>query len=80
MWTQIGNPLEEFPDWVQPLGAHDAYSKGAKVSHNGEKWTSDVDGNVWEPGVYGWTKYTEPVEAQEGPQEPAGAPDEEPEG
>ena len=32
MWTQIGNPLEEFPDWVQPLGAHDAYSKGAKVS------------------------------------------------
>ena len=26
MWTQIGNPLEEFPDWVQPLGAHDAYS------------------------------------------------------
>lgn len=71
MWTQIGNPLEEFPDWVQPLGAHDAYSKGAKVSHNGEKWTSDVDGNVWEPGVYGWTKYTEPVKAQEGPQEPA---------
>ena len=80
MWTQIGNPLEEFPDWVQPLGAHDAYSKGAKVSHNGEKWTSDVDGNVWEPGVYGWTKYTEPVKAQEGPQEPADGPDEEPEG
>lgn len=20
MWTQIGNPLEEFPDWVQPSG------------------------------------------------------------
>lgn len=70
MWTQIGNPLEEFPDWVQPLGAHDAYSKGAKVSHNGEKWTSDVDGNVWEPGVYGWTKYTEPVEARKGPRSP----------
>lgn len=60
MWTRIGNPLEEFPEWVQPLGAHDAYSKGAKVSHNGEKWTSDVDSNVWEPGVYGWTKYVEP--------------------
>ena len=65
---------------MQPLGAHDAYSKGAKVSHNGEKWTSDVGGNVWEPGVYGWTKYTEPVKAQEGPQEPAEGPDEEPEG
>ena len=33
-----------------------------------------------EPGVYGWTKYTEPVKAQEGPQEPAEGPDEEPEG
>lgn len=60
-----GNPLEEFPEWVQPLGAHDAYSKGAKVSHNGEKWTSDVDSNVWEPGVYGWTKYVEPEAAAE---------------
>lgn len=29
MWTRIGNPLEEFPEWVQPIGAHDAYSKGA---------------------------------------------------
>ena len=33
MWTRIGNPLEEFPEWVQPIGAHDAYSKGAKTSH-----------------------------------------------
>ncbi len=65
MWTRIGNPLEEFPEWVQPLGAHDAYSKGAKVSHNSEKWTSDVDSNVWEPGVYGWTKYVEPEAAAE---------------
>ncbi len=24
MWTRIGNPLEEFPEWVQPIGAHDA--------------------------------------------------------
>ena len=30
-----------------------------KVSHNGKYWTSDVDSNVWEPGVYGWTEYTE---------------------
>lgn len=47
--------LEEWPEWVQPTGAHDAYAKGAKVAHNGRRWTSDVDGNVWEPGVYGWT-------------------------
>lgn len=78
MWTRIGNPLEEFPEWIQPLGAHDAYSKGAKVSHNGKKWTSDSDGNVWEPGVYGWTEYVEPAAASEDAQEPAGDPDGEP--
>lgn len=44
--------------WVQPLGAHDAYKKGDVVSHKTKLWTSDVDGNVWEPGVYGWTVKT----------------------
>lgn len=43
------------PAWVQPTGAHDAYAKGDSVQHNDRVWTSDVDGNVWEPGVYGWT-------------------------
>lgn len=42
--------------WTQPQGAHDAYNKGDTVSHNGKLWVSDVDGNVWEPGVYGWTE------------------------
>ena len=76
MWTRIGNPLEEFPEWVQPIGAHDAYAQGAKSSHSGKRWISDVDGNVWEPGVYGWTEYVEPTEAQEAAQEPAGDADE----
>lgn len=58
LWTKIGDPGEEWPAWAQPRGAHDTYEAGAKVSHNGERWTSDVGGNVWEPGVYGWTKYT----------------------
>ena len=69
MWTRIGNPLEEFPEWVQPIGAHDAYEAGSKVSHNEKKWVSEADGNVWEPGVYGWAEYSEP-EPQEAPQEP----------
>ena len=30
-------PSEEYPEWVQPTGAHDAYAQGAKVSHNGKK-------------------------------------------
>ena len=51
--------LDEWPEWIQPTGAHDAYAKGAKVTHNSKKWTSDVDANVWEPGVYGWTEYVE---------------------
>lgn len=47
-----------YPAWVQPSGAHDAYQTGSCVSHNEKKWTSDVDGNVWEPGVYGWSEVT----------------------
>ena len=54
MWTRIGNPAEEFPQWVQPIGAHDAYMRGDKVTHNGRRWVSDVDNNVWMPGVFGW--------------------------
>ena len=42
----------------QPQGAADAYPKGAKVSHptSDRHWISDVDANVWMPGVYGWTE------------------------
>ena len=57
LWVIVS--LEEWPDWVQPTGAHDAYAKDAKVTHSGKKWTSDVDANVWEPGVYGWTEFVE---------------------
>ena len=49
----------EYPEWVQPTGAHDAYALGAIVAHNGQLWISTVDANVWEPGVYGWNTYTE---------------------
>lgn len=52
LWTVVS--LEEWPEWVQPTGAQDAYMKGDKVSHNGKHWESTVDNNVWEPGVYGW--------------------------
>lgn len=47
-------PSEEYPEWVQPTGAHDAYSIGDKVSYNGKHWMSNVNGNVWIPGEYGW--------------------------
>lgn len=59
LWVSISDPAEEWPEWSQPLGAHDAYDQGAKVSHNGKHWISNVAANVWEPGVYGWTEAEE---------------------
>lgn len=52
LWTKIS--IEEWPEWIQPTGAQDAYMLGDKVSHNEKHWVSTVDNNVWEPGVYGW--------------------------
>lgn len=54
MWTAISDPTQEYPKWIQPIGSHDAYSQGDKVSHSDKHWISTVNGNVWEPGVYGW--------------------------
>lgn len=55
LWTVV--TIEEWPEWVQPTGAQDAYAKDSKVTHNGKKWISSYDANVWEPGVYGWEEY-----------------------
>lgn len=49
LFTKIS--LEEYPQWVQPTGAHDAYNKGDKVSDEGKHWISEIDGNVWKPGT-----------------------------
>ena len=54
LWSATSDPTEEWPQWSQPIGAHDVYAVGAKVSHNDLHWVSIVDNNVWEPGSYGW--------------------------
>lgn len=59
LWVRIADPAEEWPAWSQPVGAHDAYALGAKVTHSGKHWKSTVDNNVWEPGVYGWEEVNE---------------------
>ena len=46
------------PEWEQPDSTN-PYSAGDKVTHNGKTWVSDVDNNVWEPGVYGWSEVSE---------------------
>lgn len=56
LYKAVGIAADGTPIWTQPLGRTDAYMKGDEVSHKDEKWASDVDYNVWEPGVYGWTK------------------------
>lgn len=63
LWTPDHNPalytlvsIEEWPEWKQPIGSEDAYHIGDKVSHNEKHWISIIDGNVWEPGVYGWSE------------------------
>lgn len=52
LWTRV--TIEEWPEWVQPLGAQDAYRLGDKVSHLEKHWVSTMDYNVYEPSVYGW--------------------------
>ena len=54
LFSLAANPAEEWPDWIQPTGAHNAYEKGDKVTHDGKRWVSTADANTWEPGVYGW--------------------------
>ena len=55
LWVVVS--IDKWPEWVQPTGAQDAYAKDSKVTHNGKKWISSYDANVWEPGVYGWEEY-----------------------
>lgn len=53
--------------WVQPLDQYDAYKlvspftgEADRCTHNGSEWyVTQADGsgnNVWQPGVFGWTK------------------------
>ena len=44
---------ETILEWQQPDSTN-PYMKGDKVKHNDVIYISDVDNNVWEPGVYGW--------------------------
>lgn len=58
LWARVlvdpdGTPKE----WKQPEST-EGYEYGAIVIHNGHLWRNDFDGaggNIWEPGVYGWT-------------------------
>lgn len=58
LYKPIGVTEEGYPEWVQPLGASDAYNTGDIVSYKGDLYKSTIDGNVWAPDAYpqGWVK------------------------
>lgn len=56
LYVPVADPSIEWPDWVQPQGAHDAYMMGDKVSHISKHWVSDIDNNVYEPGIAMWSE------------------------
>ena len=60
LYKKIGVTDEGYAEWVQPLGASDAYNTGDIVSYNGVLYKSLIDNNTWSPEAYpaGWEVYT----------------------
>ena len=54
--TDPNGLADEWPEYVQPTGAHDAYHVGDKITYNGKHYTCLMDGCVWTPDTYpqGW--------------------------
>lgn len=54
-------PVEEYPEYKQPQGAHDAYNTGDKITYNDKKYVCKMDGCVWNPDTYpaGWEEVVE---------------------
>lgn len=50
LWTRVS--LDEWPEWVQPTGAQDAYNTGDKVTFEGHHYICKMDGTVWSPSAY----------------------------
>ena len=56
LWAKVLIPdATVIPAWEQPNSTN-PYMAGDKVAHNDKTWVSNIDNNVWEPGVYGWTE------------------------
>ena len=48
-------PADEYPPYVQPTGAHDAYHNGDKVTWQGSHYVCTAPDGVacvWDPGTY----------------------------
>nr|UWI39313.1 MAG: hypothetical protein [Bacteriophage sp.] len=43
------DPADEWPEYKQPTGAHDAFHVGDKITYTGKQYTYIYDGCVWTP-------------------------------
>ena len=43
---------DEWPEFVQPTGAHDAYGVGAQVTYNGQRYRCKLANCVWSLDAY----------------------------
>ena len=50
--TEEPGEEEEYPEFVQPTGAHDCYNIGDKIIYKGKKYICKIDGCVWAPDAY----------------------------
>lgn len=51
--TEPDEPVaDEYPEFVQPTGSHDAYNKNDKVTFNGKKYICIMDNCTWSPEQY----------------------------
>ena len=60
----IEEPVEEYPPFVKPEGAHDCYNEDDKIIYNGKKYICKINGCVWSPEEYpdAWQEVVEETE------------------
>lgn len=54
LWARVS--IDEWPEWIQPTGAQDAYMTGDKVTFEEHHYICLIDNNTWSPAAYpaGW--------------------------
>lgn len=58
--------VEEYPEYKQPTGAHNAYRIGDKITFNGKKYTCIMDYTAYDPVAYpyAWKEVVEQKEVE----------------
>lgn len=54
-------PTDEYPEYIQPTGAHDAYQVGDKITFKEKRYICKMNGCAYSPEEYpmGWEEVTE---------------------